>query len=375
MTVPLDLCLSKPYEYKLCNNRVCIKQGKLCPCLPDEEFRCSLGNCIPVRLRCDGLKQCMFGEDENGCSDISSHLTTETTTPSTTKVSVVRSAVKNAGTWSERRNSYTVTGETVPAGIARSTADQDVLSLPLIVIISSACVFLCVIGFIVGYLIIRRRNNRNTSKDSQSPTEPLRKSYIRADTDNVNVEDETQLNGYLDVHPPICCRQVTYYPAGGVQYETNETVCEDMGNGGVESGFSRRKVLENSEGGLLENHYIECQQNLAVKPGTEIYDIGDDRSTRVHGLGRYTFKPRLKYMKSIPFTEIEKKDREKLYVINSYKHCAGKSILPATLTFDKDPETFSNKFAADLLCSSTPRQPARHLVKPFDRSKSLDSLP
>lgn len=112
---------------------------------------------------------------------------------------------------------------------------------------------------------------------------------------------------------------------------------------------------------------------MAINPGVEIYNINPADSSKFSGLGKYTFKPRLKYMTSKPYFEIEEKDREKLYVINSYKHCSGKSILPSTLTFDKDPEKFSNKFATDLLCSSTPRPGTKHLLKK-EKSRSEESL-
>lgn len=113
----------------------------------------------------------------------------------------------------------------------------------------------------------------------------------------------------------------------------------------------------------MDNEPNMFRQNLAINDGAEIYDSDIGDAPRPVGLGRYTFKPRLKYLTSKPYFEIAEKDRENLYVINSYKHCAGKSILPSTLTFDTDPEQFSHKFATDLLCSSTPRQTAIYLEK------------
>lgn len=114
--------------------------------------------------------------------------------------------------------------------------------------------------------------------------------------------------------------------------------------------------------------------NLPVGKDTKIYDSGAcEMSPEIRGRGKYMFKPRLKYTNCNQFFEIDKSEKEKLYVINSYKHCSGKSILPASLSFD-DPEKFSNKFAAEFLCSSTPRQTAKHLTLDPKLSLSVDSI-
>ena len=130
---------------------------------------------------------------------------------------------------------------------------------------------------------------------------------------------------------------------------------------------------ENTHEKYSGNEHNKSRKNLAINPGAEIYNVDRSNESRVNGLGRYTFKPRLKYLKSKPYDEIDEKDRDKLYVINSYKHCSGKSLVPETLTFDKDPKKFSDSFATDLLCSSTPRQPAKHSVQ-TNMLNSLDSI-
>lgn len=349
-SIPLELCGEKPYEYKLCGNSVCIRRGKSCPCLPDDEFRCSLENCIPIEFKCDGLKQCLYGEDEKNCA----HSLEEPLSSSHSTVRTESQAVQ---------------------------IEAKGLSLPLIVVISSLCVFLFALLLILVYVVVSRRNNRNTSRESQSASVPLRKSYIRADSDIV-VDDEERIpdvytnmrhmeydlkSPYYPLLRPLCNNLDQQLIDKQSKTVEEENIEEDRSDGTSTSKGDNCAVTESpTMKNIANEHNTSFKQNLALKSGVEIYDMDNQSPNKIRGLGRYTFKPRIKYLKSVPFTELEVKDREKLYVINSYKHCAGKSILPATLNFDKDPDTFTKKFANDLLCSSTPRQPVRHLARPVD---------
>lgn len=152
---------------------------------------------------------------------------------------------------------------------------------------------------------------------------------------------------------------MTYSPVDG-----NDEITKDDNNRVIEVIETETDFEGNSN-----------KPNLAIQSGVEIYDVNSHDSSKVYGLGKYTFKPRLKYLNSKPYDELDEKDRDKLYVINSYRHCSGKSIIPSTLTFDKDPQQFSHKFATELLCSSTPRPPLRGLSSIDKQCVSRDSIP
>ncbi|XP_045192128.1 uncharacterized protein LOC123548702 [Mercenaria mercenaria] len=340
---PLDLCYSQPNLYRLCDKRICIPWDKKCPCKTETEFRCSLGNCIPLELKCDGLKQCLYGEDEDQC--LVGIITEATDTRSVALTEGLR--------------------------IVNSAAEEG-LPIPVVVTIVSVGVFVGVLLAILLYFYITRRKKNNTSRESQSATEPLRKSYITAAVETPDVstkfKETSKEKTYISRKP-----ERTHYLPVDIECEDSDFQINNQ-----DEIYEREHLetddSENSHNKCdCENGHNKCRKNLAINPGVEIYDVDPSDEYRVSGLGKYTFKPRLKYMKSKPYHEIDEKDRDKLYVINSYKHCSGKSILPSTLTFDKDPEKFSNKFATDLLCSSTPRQLAKHSVKNVV-SGSLESI-
>ncbi|XP_045192141.2 uncharacterized protein LOC123548705 isoform X2 [Mercenaria mercenaria] len=226
---------------------------------------------------------------------------------------------------------------------------EEGLPIPVVVTIASVCVFVCILMAILLYIFITRRQKNNTSRESQSAKEPLRTSYITPGIEAAPLYSKSNEMSKGKTDSSRKLKPTHYLP---VNSECNDNYFQVNNHEQTYEG----NYLKTDDSG---NSHDNCRRNLAINPGVEIYS----NESRVHGLGKYTFKPRLKYMNSKPYNEMEEKDRDKLYVINSYKHCSGKSVLPSTLTFDKDPEKFSNKFATDLLCSSTPRQPAKHFVQ------------
>lgn len=358
-TIPVDLCYNQPLRYKLCDKDNCIPKRFECPCKVDSEFKCALGNCIPIELKCDGLKQCVYGEDERFCP------------------------MDDRG--KEEMEVSTVTVTRNPK-VAVKTSEEMRLSIPVVVTIASVCVFVCVLLVFLFYVCIAKRQKNNTSRESQSATEPLRKSYITSDLEAADGPNERDIYKQL-AHAPkerAIPERLDYIPVEAASdnekyHPSNYIPVQRRGNNDeyhpVDYKINMNDIDDHVEAKSNDTEHIhdKCKENMAIKPGVEIYNVDPPDPYKVSGLGKYTFKPRLKYMATKPYLEIDEKDREQLYVINSYRHCSGKSILPSTLTFDKDPEKFSDKFATDLLCSSTPKPEIKHSSK-HERSRSKESI-
>ncbi|XP_060582259.1 uncharacterized protein LOC132738688 [Ruditapes philippinarum] len=336
-TVPVDLCYSQPTFYRLCGKNKCIPWRQKCPCNELSEFQCTLGNCIPLELKCDGLRHCLYGDDEENCY------------------------MDNKTEATEKRISATTESYDKVKSVT-----EDGLSAPLVVIIASVCVFVCILMVFLLYLFLARRQKNNTSRESQSATQPLRKSYITSDSEAVSLAIPAKHCSNEKTYTARKPGATDYLPVSVQNDQAEYQIDNHVIHYDDESKYSSAKHTQHE-------YNKRGRTNLAINPGAEIYTIDPSNESKVSGLGKYTFKPRLKYLKSKPYDEIDEKDREKLYVINSYKHCSGKSIVPETLTFDKDPQKFSDTFATDLLCSSTPRQPVRHSMQNNLRN-SLESI-
>ncbi|KAL4234782.1 hypothetical protein ACF0H5_006424 [Mactra antiquata] len=304
-------------------------EGILTACV-DGQFKCYDGNCISVLDTCDGLPHCLYGEDESDvlCS-----------------------------------NRLTEASSSITSGKHHSTDDvatsTERMSLPMIVTIASVCVFTCILIIIFVVVYVANRHKNNTSRDSQSASEPLRKSYITTYTESdVDTPTQRKRAPYQADSNFRSRDHINYLPVESQNHMIANHDAADLEIAGRDSASPTNTSPE------VDNEQAAGKPNLAIQSGVEIYNVNPLDSPRVHdGLGKYTFKPRLKYLNSVPYNEIGEKDRDKLYVINSYRHCLGKSIVPSILTFDKDPVQFSDQFATDLLCSSTPRQHLRRLVK------------
>jgi hypothetical protein len=109
-------------------------------------------------------------------------------------------------------------------------------------------------------------------------------------------------------------------------------------------------------------------RNMAINPDVEIYNTDINSILRANGLGKYTFKPTLNYMKSKSCHDIDEKN-DQLSERNSYKQSfSGQSNPRSTSISDKGRDKFSTKFASGLLCSSTPRQCHKQSINCFDGS-------
>ena len=162
------------------------------------------------------------------------------------------------------------------------------------------------------------------------------------------------------------------------------TVCEP--------GENVVKLLQNHNNNTTElnNHKMEIQRKNRVKLSEgfkhRICDIDDSEHTlQFSGLGKYIYKPRLKYTTCNEKLCSRSKHKtnedvqtltanEDVQVINSDKHCSGKSFVDRNISFDRDPQTFSCTFAKELLCSSTPRQGPKQLTSPNIEATSIESV-
>lgn len=316
----MSFCLDNPYEYKRCIDSICIRRGKLCPCFADVEFRCSLGNCLPIEFKCDGLKQCLYGEDEKGCAEVLKE-------PQSTQ-------------------SFSVATEPL---VNTLTIQKDVkgISVPVVVVVSSLCLFLCVLAFIIVYIVVTRRNRRNTPREpSQSATNLLMKGYSQDDTDTITEEEngnpkslrimrhkecEPSSTNYLSERFSnnttenelteeliktseyvkankckfIIKRHREYEPSASKQLtdqELKEETIRTSGDGKtyehisipVPESFKSGKT-DDTKAEDLDNEHITCKQNLALEKGVEIYGIDLQTPCQIQGLGRYIFKPRIQY--------------------------------------------------------------------------------
>lgn len=175
----------------------------------------------------------------------------------------------------------------------------------------------------------------------------MKKSYITADIE-ANSED-------YDIAKP---RATTFYRKCDSSDDSPGVIYKNPNK----KNPTKENPTDNSKpkmGKETPVHEFESNQKLP--------EVHNESQTR----GTYTFKPRLKLTNCNQF--IDKAEREKLFVINSYKHCSGKSVLPSVMTFDEDPDHFSSKFAKEFLCSSTPRQNAKNILS-TSLSPSIESI-
>ena len=199
------------------------------------------------------------------------------------------------------------------------------------------CVHMCILG--------NKISVSNVSYSPFSATEPLRKSYLTS---------EFEVNSDISEGPKP--RGTTFYRKIDSSDDTSNVVYPNS-----------TKTEQNTE------NPKDSIKTLGQEPEIHVMKP-NDKSHDSPVLGRYTFRPRLKLTNCNQYMDMDKEEREKLYVVNSYKHCSGKSLLPTVLTFDEDPEQFSNKFAQEFLCASTPRQNAKHLSLSQMLSPSIESI-
>jgi hypothetical protein len=79
------------------------------------------------------------------------------------------------------------------------------------------------------------------------------------------------------------------------------------------------------------------KNNLAINSDAEIYTTGDSDEYRLRGLGKYTFKPRSKYLNYVIEYENFEKKREKIFAIKfsraaSRNLVVEKSLKPVSVT-------------------------------------------
>ncbi|WAR26340.1 hypothetical protein MAR_012044, partial [Mya arenaria] len=247
---------------------------------------------------------------------------------------------------------------------AVQTGSEAGYSMAVVVTISSLCMLFCIAVAAIFVVLFARRTGRHKSEESNSATEPLRKCYISESSDSRDDSDRFPVRAKTYYRKCESSEEITngYFFYNPVP-ERNDFFATENENHQASNVFKR-----NSDDNDIQ------KENLIG----EYAEINDpDRNELSHeliGLGKYTFKPRLKYTNCNEILFTDKHEKDKLYVINSYKHCSGKSINPGNLTFDTDPEKFSCKFANDVLCSSTPRQGSKRISLPTMNTPSIDSL-
>ncbi|WAR26336.1 hypothetical protein MAR_012040 [Mya arenaria] len=236
------------------------------------------------------------------------------------------------------------------------------ISMAVVVTISSLCVCLAVAAMFVVFFA--RRTGSHRTKESNSATEPLRKCYISESSDSRDDSDRFPARAKTYYRK---CESSGEISSGYFIYnpepERNDFVATENENHQAFNVFKRNS----DDNGIQKENFIWENAEINDPDRNEL-------SPELIGLGKYTFKPRLKYTNCNEILFTDKHEKDKLYVINSYKHCSGKSINPGNLTFDTDPKKFSCKFANDVLCSSTPRQGSKHMSLPTMNTPSIDSL-
>ncbi|KAH3769013.1 uncharacterized protein LOC127846580 isoform X1 [Dreissena polymorpha] len=309
-------CARRFGVYQICSTTgPCVALNDTCPCLESSDFRCANSLCLSPHFRCDGKPDCPGGEDEVACPSIG-HMV------------------------SERPH------ET---------------SMAVIVTLATICALFCIVILVMIALFVVKKRKANISNDDNSGcAEPLRRSYITADTSSSDDDDKASRR-IIRYYPivPVCKENSCFEPCKKASVDNKLVTPErHVGPGEV--------YCENLTKDIKDvNKYLDVC--------AEIYGQ-TDKSRKVTRLGKYTFKPRLKYTNCNELLCRDKETKEKLYVINSYKHCAGKSIVPSTLTFDKDPDNFTAKFNKEFLCSSTPRQGTKQLSLTNISAISTDSI-
>ncbi|KAH3769010.1 uncharacterized protein LOC127846579 [Dreissena polymorpha] len=310
-------CTRRFVAFRICSPALCVALNDTCPCSQSSDFRCANSLCISPHFRCDGKPDCSGGEDEVACPSMG-HLVSE---------------------------------------------QPEENSMAVIVTLATICALFCIVILVMVARFVIKKRKADTSTDYKSGcTEPFRRSYITADTSSSDDIDKSSR------------RIIKYYPI----VPSSKEDCD--------LAHSKKVSLEKIAV-VTERHtsrdVIDCEErttdlkdrNVAIGDSVEI-NVPEvtGKSTKAAGVGKYMFKPRLKYTNCNEILFKDKNEKEKLYVINSYKHCAGKSIVPSTLTFDKDPDNFTTKFNNEFLCSSTPRQGARQLMLSNIQNISTDSI-
>ncbi|KAH3769014.1 uncharacterized protein LOC127846578 [Dreissena polymorpha] len=310
-------CTRRFVAFRLCSPALCVALNDTCPCSQSSDYRCPNSLCISPHFRCDGNPDCPGGEDEVACPSMG-HLVSER---------------------------------------------PEENSMAVIVTLATICALFCIVILVMVARFVIKKRNANTSTDYKSGcAEQFRRSYITADTSSSDDNDKSSR------------RIIKYYPIV-------PSSKEDCAWAHIKK-VSLEKIEVDTERHTTRD-VIDCEDgttdvkdiNVAFDDCVEINVPGvTEKSTKAVGVGKYMFKPRLKYTNCNEILFKDKDEKEKLYVINSYKHCSGKSIVPSTLTFDKDPDNFTAKFNNEFLCSSTPRQGARQLMLSNILNTSTDSI-
>lgn len=303
--VAAEQCEARPDLYKYCTKNICVAKQLKCPCEYGAEFRCRNGDCIQLGQVCDGTRDCVSGEDEASC----------------------------------------LGRETTPS------QPVDTSDFHLIVGVVSVCLFICVLVLVVLCVFLMRRRRNNTSTESQSATEPLKNRY------------PIQESGPDDNIPDTPAKPKTILPfTFNNQYDL-VTSGDSEGNGRSE-GRSQEEYLQKER---LMNIDNKQRRNKHVVQPVGIYDL-DLLNEKVKKnkdcvKGGYTFRPREGKSGQI---YVSHTDPDMLKVIQSYKHNKGQMSLPNDLDLDINTGQFSDMFATELLCASTPRQTVRTLFKVVD---------
>ncbi|XP_052778628.1 uncharacterized protein LOC128216076 [Mya arenaria] len=191
---------------------------------------------------------------------------------------------------------------------AVQTGSEAGYSMAVVVTISSLCVLFCIAVAAIFVVLFARRTGRHKSEESNSATEPLRKCYISESSDSRDDSDRFPVRAKTYYRKCESSEEITngyfiYNPAP----EKNDFFATENENHQAFSVFKR-----NSDDNDIQ------KENL-IGENAEINDPDrNELSPELIGLGKYTFKPRLKYTNCNEILFTDKHEKDKLYVINSY---------------------------------------------------------
>ncbi|WAR12421.1 hypothetical protein MAR_026601, partial [Mya arenaria] len=229
-------------QYKICPDSTCIHANDTCPCLVSDDFQCLDEYCIPRFYWCDGIPDCSEAEDEIDCPNSSTE--------------------------------------------AMQTGSGSGISMAAVVTISTLCVLFCVAVAAMFVIFVARRTGRHKSGESKSATEPLRKCYISESSDSRDDSDR------LPVRAKTYYRKCDSTEEIERDYSIYKPVPKRNGFFTTQNGNHPASSVSrnNSDDKDIQN------ANLAIGENAEIYDLDrNEISPKITGLGKYTFKPRLKY--------------------------------------------------------------------------------
>jgi hypothetical protein len=193
-------------------------------------------------------------------------------------------------------------------------------------------------------------------------SEPLQKSYITGNVEDSDSSDQSRGTFKQRAYRSTKLDRSNYLPVNvnGFQSDYQVNVHEVNDDGDIFSADSHSSA---DPGNVCVKG-----RNMAINSDVEIYNTDINSEFRADGLGKYTFKPTLNYMKSKSCHDIDE-ENDKLSMRNSYKRSfPGQSNPRSTSTAEKGRDKFSTKFASGLLCSSTPRQCHKQSINYIDVS-------